>query len=542
MNVHKRVLIGGLYHESHSFVEGRTRLDEFAVAEGEAILAARGELTPLAGALEVADACGWRILPSVSLQGGAGPIVEDGAVAFWWERFEYSLCEALRDGLDGVYLNLHGAMVSESLPDVEGEMLRRIRAVAGPNVLIAGVTDLHANFTPAMAEFSDALVTYRENPHTDVKETGRRAALLLDRLMKSGERARTIYEQPPLLWPPTGTGTADEPMRSLETMARQVEADDPQVLCANVHAGYSFADTPHTGVSFSIVTVGDEGQARRYARCLARLAMELKAHGNHSDPPPQEVLPQIAAMLLNGGSANGGNGHHREYSQQLSSSASAEESTSDGNGHRRGPVVLVESADNIGGGAPGDGTHLLRAVLEHGISGVGAIINDSQAVARLQTVSLGARLSLPIGGRESRLSGAPLRLQVELLRLHDGRFTLEDPHSHQAASGSHVSMGPCALVRVADNGGIKGNGQSGATILLTSRKTAPFDLAQWRCVGVQPEDFHVILVKAAVAHRQAYDPIARAGFTVNTPGPCTGDLRALPFCRIRRPIYPLDEM
>ena len=124
-----------------------------------------------------------------------------------------------------------------------------------------------------------------------------------------------------------------------------------------------------------------------------------------------------------------------------------------------------------------------------------------------------------------------LELDVELVSRSDGRFTLEDAHSHMAVNGMHWDMGPSVLVRC-----------QGVVILLSSVKMAPMDLAVWRSQGINPEDLLVINVKAAVAHRQAYDPIAKASYYVNTPGPCANDVRLLPYAHVRRPVYPLDDV
>ena len=193
---------------------------------------------------------------------------------------------------------------------------------------------------------------------------------------------------------------------------------------------------------------------------------------------------------------------------------------------------MLEPADNIGGGAPGDGTSVLRALIDAGFENAAVVINDPEAVGALAGVQAGETRRLAIGGRGSRLSDGPLVLDVELLSTSNGRFTLEDPHSHLASmSGTRIDMGPCAVVR-----------HAGVRILLTTRKTPPFDLGQLRSQGLEPERLSVIGVKAAVAHRRAYDPITRASYTVATPGPCTSDLRALPFRHVRRPISPLDEL
>jgi microcystin degradation protein MlrC len=195
-----------------------------------------------------------------------------------------------------------------------------------------------------------------------------------------------------------------------------------------------------------------------------------------------------------------------------------------------GPVLLVEPADNIGGGAPGDCTDVLRALIRHDAVGAGVVIADSLAAAMLASVPIGAEAELSIGGKGSRLDPGPVDLRVRLISRTDGRFELEDLHSHAAgAFGRYIDMGPSAIVR-----------HKGITLLVTSKKTPPFDLGQWRSQGIAPEQFKLIGVKAAVAHRRAYDPIAKASYTVRTRGPCTSDLLALPYRRLRRPVFPLD--
>ena len=198
----------------------------------------------------------------------------------------------------------------------------------------------------------------------------------------------------------------------------------------------------------------------------------------------------------------------------------------------KGPVLLVEPADNIGGGAPGDGTGILRAMLAHGVKRGLVAINDPEAVTVLAAAALGRPLRLALGGRGWQLDPGPVELEVTLVSRSDGQFELEDVHSHLASmNGTHIAMGPCAVVR-----------HAGITILLTSKKTPPFDLGQFRSQGIEPREFAVIGVKAAVAHRQAYDPIALASYFVDTPGPCSSNLAGFPYRRLRHPVYPLDPI
>lgn len=491
----RRVLLAGLFHETHCFVPDRTGLADFIVTRGAGLLARRGDGSQIDGFLEVAAREGWQVVPAADYSAMPSGLVEDAVFEAFWAELEAVARPALAAGLDAIFLSLHGAMVTESIPDVEGTLLARLRALPGAADLpLFGVFDLHANFTAAMAAGADGLVCYRENPHVDARETGSRASELLARALAEGKRPRMLRRNPPVLWPPTGTGTADDPMLTLEALARQAERDHPDLWAVNVVGGFSFADVPDAGVSLSVVTAGSAAEAEGVLARLALAAWEMRRAGLVLDEPVDAVVERLGRVP-------------------------------------RGPVLLVEPADNIGGGAPGDGTGVLRALLRHGVGHAAVIIDDAAAVQALAAVPVGGTLTLPLGGKGSPLDEGPVTLAVELVSRSDGRFTLEDRHSHLAASrGVNIEMGPCAVVR-----------HAGVTILLTSRKTPPFDLGQLRSQGIVPERLSVIGVKAAVAHRRAYDPITAASYRVATPGPCTSDPRTLPYRHLRRPIWPLDD-
>jgi microcystin degradation protein MlrC len=200
-----------------------------------------------------------------------------------------------------------------------------------------------------------------------------------------------------------------------------------------------------------------------------------------------------------------------------------------------GPIVLAEPSDNIGGGAPGDGTGLLQEFLRHQIGRSAVVINDPVAVEKLHHVLIADTVKIQIGGASDFPGAGPVSLKVKLLARTDGRFELEDAQSHLASIyGKHIDMGSCVTVRHDLPNG------EGILIVLTSKKTPPFDLGQLRSQWVKPESMAVIGVKAAVAHRRAYEPIAKAMLTVATPGPCSSDLKTLPYRHVRRPVFPLD--
>lgn len=490
-----RVLLAGLFHETHTFLTTPTRLEDFALCRGAEIMVKTGDASPLAGFLETAANAGWEVIPTIDLRAVPSGPVDDEVFDFFWTELSAVLDREAPAGIDAVFLVLHGAMATARIPDVEGEILARLRARPRfDETPVFVVLDLHGNISPATARHADALVAYQENPHTDAHATAVRAAHLLRRLLRDGRRPRTHWRRAPIVWPPPGTGTADVPMRELEAEAQRIERADPRVWAVNVMAGFSFADTPHTGVSFSLVGELPEADAQDHLAHLCRLAWRNRAAGSVRYPPVDEVLRALLPVA-------------------------------------RGPVLLVEPSDNIGGGAPGDGTGVLRALLACDAPDAAVAINDPVAVIALRDVAPGSLRRLEIGGRGSPLDPGPVPLDVELVSRSDGRFTLEDSQSHLASMGGRqVDMGPCAVVR-----------HRGLTLLLTSKKTPPFDLGQWRSQGLEPRQFKLIGVKAAVAHRRAYDPIAAASFYVDTPGPCSGNLAHFTFHHLPRDLYPFTE-
>ena len=491
-----RVFLAGLYHETNTFVAEVTGVEQFSIRRGAELLACAGDGSPVDGFLEVATEERWSVVPAVSFSATPSGPVADAVFEEFWTALADAFATASASRLDAIFLALHGAMVTETIEDPEGELLQRLRALPGAASLpIFGVFDLHASFSARMAMNANCLVAYRENPHVDARLASSRAARLLARCFREQRMPHMEYAAVPILWPPTGTGTGGPPMSELEAMAREIECDEPDLWVVNVVAGFAFADVYDAGISFSTVTTGPRDTAQVALARLAARALELKEKGLVSERSVDEVLSEILPV-------------------------------------RRGPVLLIEPADNIGGGAPGDGTAILRALLRHRAANAAVIINDGAAVDALRGIPIGGSARLRIGGKGSALDDGPVALKATLLSRSNGRFTLEDRNSHLAAmQGVNVDMGSCAVVRV-----------EGVTILLTSRKTPPFDLGQWRSQGIEPSSLSIIGVKAAVAHRRAYDAIAAASYWVRTPGPCASDLRMLPYRRVRRPIFPLDEV
>lgn len=489
----RRVLVAGLHHQTNTFGAGRTSLEDFRIQRGEEMLRAGGGALSLAGLVEVASENEWELLPAVDMRAMPGATAADAVVDLFWAEFRAVVDKEEASGIDGIFLMLHGAMVSESLTDVEGEILRRIRGIEHlSDVPVCGVMDPRANFTEAMGRQSDGLIAHREHPPRDTRDAAVLAATILDGLMQTENRPATVWDHPPIMWPLSGTVTDQEPMLVLEKRAREIETELADVLAVNVLVGFPYADVPEAGVSFSAVTNGDLELAHGALRELNVIAASLRETGIPSLIPLEEAMTRLE-------------------------------------NENEGPVLLVESSDNVGAGAAGDATHVLRALVEHSIRDAGVVINDPQTVAALGDANPGEIRILEIGGKSGDVGSEPLLLEVEVVSRSDGGFMTEDPSVFLIDEA--VDMGTCVVVR-----------HEGVIILLTSHRTVSLDPGQWRSQGIEPEDLFVIGVKAATEHVPAYSSIATASYTLDLPGPCAENLKRLPFENVARPIYPLDEM
>lgn len=491
----KRIAIGGIVHETHCFAEPRTGLAAFrqqGLYEGGDILQAMaGTRAGIGGMIEGAAGFGWALQPTLYGTAMPGGVVTDEAYQTMLRGLLDRLAAALP--VDGVLLALHGAMVAESQLDAESDILEQVRALVGPDVPIVVELDMHGNISPRTVELADVLVAFDTNPHIDPHARGVEAAEILDRLLRGQIRPAAAIAQPPLLLAPQATGTDDLPLRAVHRRAAEMEGEDV-VVCVCVMGGFAYADTPFTGASIIVTTDGDQALAERYAGELAELLMRQRHAALPQFLAPDAAVAQALAMP-------------------------------------GGPIILVDSADNIGGGTPGDGTDALRAMLAANAPESAVVLADPAAVAACWEAGVGAEITLAVGGKADQWHGAPLEVTGKVRSLSDGVFACELPDNHFAAFyGDTIQMGRTAWLRV-----------RGVNIVLTERKTPPFDLAQLRGVGVLPERQKLIAVKSAVAYRAAYMPIAAGVVEMDTAGLCSANLARFPYQHLRRPIAPLDS-
>lgn len=493
-NERPRIAIGGIIHETHTFADPPTDLAAFAAQalyRGDALVhALTGSSSSVGGMLAGCAAAGLEPIPTLYAAAMPGGIVRDAAYRALRDELLDRLAAALP--LDGVLLALHGAMVAEGEHDAEGDLLARVRALVGPDVSIVVVFDMHGNLSVRSVACADVAVAFNANPHVDAYARGKEAAIIMARLVRRAIRPIAALAQLPLLLPPQATGTDDPPLAIVHARAAELRAD-PQVIAICIMAGFAYADTPDTGASIVVATDNDVERARRYARDLADLLLAHRSAALPTLHPPDAAVQR--ALTMPGGL-----------------------------------IILVDSADNIGGGAPGDGTDALRALLAAQAQEATVVIADPGAVAVCWVAGEGGVIETLIGGKVDRWHGEPVLVRGVVRRLNDGIFRCENKDNHFAAFyGDTIQMGRTAWLRA-----------DGINILLTERKTPPFDLAQLRGVGIIPEQQKIIVVKSAVAYRAAYLPIAAGVIEMDTAGLCSANLSRFPYRHLRRPIIPLD--
>jgi len=494
------VLFGGLAHESNTFASGSTSRGDFSVHEGSEIPETfRGTNSVAGGVSAAADDEGLDVAWTYLARAEPGPVVTTGA----FEHHAGRLVEGIRaraDSVDGVVLSLHGAMATDDHDDAEGELLGRVRDALGPEVPVVAALDLHGNVSEAMVARADALVAYRTYPHVDVGETGERATRLLAETMRGALDPTSHVERPPVL--PMGPlqNTRDGPMAEVMARARDLESR-PNVRLVNVLPGYHMADSPVMGFSVPVLADGDPAAAREASRDLAAFVWECRESFVADLPGPAEGVRRARELVADGATADG-------------------------------PVVLADTGDNPGGGTAADGTTVLRAMLDQGVTNAGvAIVRDPEVVAACVRAGVGERVTVDLGGKTDDMHGEPIHdLTGDVAAVADGRVENTGP----MLTGVVREFGRTVRFECGRDEGV--------TVLVTENCVQPYDAEVFRHVGVDPGRLDVVVVKSNNHYRADYEPMASRVIPLDTVGARPPDPRTPTFERIRRPVFPIDGM
>lgn len=479
-----RIAVAGFLHETNTFARSRTGFDAFVAADawpglvtGAPLLeAVAGANLAVAGFIEAATARGHSLAPLLWASANPSGRVTKDAFERVWDLLERELHRA--GPIDALFLDLHGAMVAEHVEDGEGELLGRIRAVAGPGLPLVAALDFHANISPRMVALTDALAVYRTYPHVDMAETGARAAGMLQRVI-AGVRLHKAYRQIPFLIPMLWQCTLAEPMRSL--MRRIEDEERGGDIFAAIAPGFPLADIHDCGPA-----------VLAYA----------------TDPAAAEAAAQrlYEAMLA----------QRTAFTGQLYSPAEAVAKAMAGSG--AGPVILADTQDNPGGGSSGDTTDILHELVRQGArSACLGLLCDPAAAAAAHAAGAGTTLELALGG-QSGIGAPPLSAAYTVEALGSGQFAGTGPFY----LGCRMDLGPMARLSL-----------NGIQVLVSSRKQQAADQAMFRHLGVEPAREDILVLKSSVHFRADFGDLAREIISVAASGENAADIGRLHYRHLR---------
>lgn len=376
--------------------------------------------------------------------------------------------------LDGILLNLHGAMVADGIADVEAAVLAAIRDAVG-GIPAGAVLDLHANPSPELVSECDVLVSYDTYPHVDMRERGQEVAALLRRTL-DGKALRTMVRKIPLLVCPLAQATDANPMRRLQeaAKARARAAGLPRI---SIVGGFAYSDVARAGMS--VLIVHEPGQEATAAGVMDATVADILAHAGDFALARDDPAAAVARALAS----------------------------------PRRPVFLADVADNIGGGSPGDGTALLRELLAAGATGSVVMIADRDVAREAERLGVGAQIDTLLGGKADSRHGAPVWVRGHVERVTDGRYRVAGYYM----TGRAFSMGTTAVLSIAGN-----------SVVVTEAPVPPFHSEQLASVGIDVRRAATVVVKGAIAWRGAYGEVAGEVIEVATPGICPVDTSSLP--------------
>jgi microcystin degradation protein MlrC len=451
------------------------------MAQGDDVLGVMRDINVgLAGFVEAAETQRWEMVPTISC--GASPSAHVTKDAY--ERIVKVMIDGIKVAgpLDAVYLDLHGAMVTEHLDDGEGEILARVREVIGHDLPFVVSLDLHANVTPEMVEHADALIAYRTYPHVDMADTGRAAAKHLALLLRTGQRFAKAFRQLPFLIPISWQCTNDQPTKGIYRKLAALESDAVPTL--SFTPGFPAADFAHCGPS--VFAYG-----RTQADADAAADELTKVIIGHEDDFDGRIFTPDEGV---------------RHAMELAKTATR-------------PIVIADTQDNPGAGGDSDTTGMLRALVRNNASKAAiGVICDPQSAKAAHAAGVGATVTLALGGKSGISGDAPYKETFVVEQLSDGQFVAPGPYY----GGRDMDMGPSACLRIGD-----------VRVVVSSHKAQLADQSMYRYVGIEPTQQSILVNKSSVHFRADFELIAEKLLICAAPGAMPADTAALPWTRLR---------
>lgn len=477
-----RIAIAGIAHETNTYCRGQTPLEDFHVLRGTELLATRGEETDVGGIVTACEALGVEAVPVLYASAEPSGTIRADAYTALREEILAGLGEC---ACDGVALALHGAGVADGVDDLEAELAEAVRAVVGPQVPVVATFDLHGNVSQRMADALDGVFACHQYPHVDMHERGREAVELIVAIVSGDVRTAVHVERLPLILPTTTTISGV----GKDVLELALAAEAPrEIIDVSWFHGFGYADTPVVGSAVAVTSSAGPELAARTARSVA-VALWARREAFRTESLSAEEAVERAVAIP-------------------------------------GPVVINETSDNCGGGAPGDGTHLLRAMLDAGLSRAcfGFIVDPSVARQACEA-GVGRTIEVSLGAKYDERHGRPIEARARVRALHDGRVVLQ-----AMFRGKRQDLGPLARLEI-----------GGIDVVVSSRRSQTFDAEPFLACGIDVARYQIVALKSSNHFRAYYQDRVAAIVTADPPGMTALDVASFPRKRLEAPAWPVDE-
>jgi microcystin degradation protein MlrC len=490
-----RIGTGGISHESSSFATSLTTLGDFETGFGlfrgrEILERFRGANICTGGFIDGAERHGFELVPLLWAFAYPGGLIRRAD----YDALKAELLERLADAeshdgpLDGVLLDLHGAMVIEEIDDGEGDLIDAVRAAVGRDRPIIATTDLHGNHTPRRVASADAIIGFDTYPHVDMAERGREAADLIVATLDGDVNPAMAICQLPLFWNAACQVTAHPPMDEVMQRVHEIESR-PGILSTTIATGFPWSDVPDVGASVIAVADGDRDLA-------------------------QSAADELGAWVW----------EHRQ--RWYRAPVSVRDALADGERIGRYPILLADHSDNTGGGAPGDSTEVLRTFLDLGLTDALLLyMVDPEVIGQARKAGVGSRISVRLGGKSDPIQGPPVEMSVEVKAVSDGKFSYDGP----MYAGLTGDLGPSAWLE-----------QDGVSVVAVTAREQPVDPAFARGLGIDCAAMRYIALKSAVHFRSGFETMAGSIHNVDAAALHTHDFTQLHHRRRTRDVFPVE--
>ncbi len=485
-----RIAIAGIVHETNTYCRDQTPRSDFRVVRGADMLSRRGQESAVGGFISTCEALGVEPIPI--MVAGAQPSGTIAADAY--DELKQEILMGLRDHrpFDGVVLTLHGAGVVVGIDDLEADLALAVREVVGAHIPVVATFDLHGNISQAMADALDGVLACHHYPHIDMHERSQEAVQLIQQMVEEGFRTAIHVERIPVALPTTttffGIGQA-----VLASMLEAEGADD--VMDVSWFHGFPYADTPLVSSTVVVTTRGDRQRAAAIAKQLGHVVWEQREAFQVESLSASEAVSRALEVVA------------------------------DDTPDIAGPVVINETSDNCGGGSPGDGTHLLRAMLDADVDNAcfGFIV-DPEVAAQAHDAGVGSTIAVRLGGKSDNLHGDPIEAKVYVKALHDGGLILQ-----AMGRGGQLNLGRMARLVI-----------QGIDVVVGSKRSQTFDAEPFLAVGIDIMRCDIVALKSSNHFRGYFQELAREIVTADPPGMTTLKVEVFPRQNTVAPLWPVD--